>query len=107
MTTLAQSPLPAFDRMVEALEEISPGMPPVDAPCHKDICSQERCAYCSRIAKARAALRGAPALRSQIEHLTAERDAVRWAITGEQIMIMHKRWIDAGCPRSMALFEEE
>lgn len=40
----------------EALEEITPGMPPVDAPCHAGIRSQQACGHCSRIAKARAAL---------------------------------------------------
>lgn len=44
------------ERLVAALEEMTPGMPPPDAPCHKGIVSQARCAHCSRIKRARAAI---------------------------------------------------
>ncbi len=44
------------DALLEALKEITPSMPPVDAPCHYGIVPQEKCGHCGRIAKARAAI---------------------------------------------------
>lgn len=46
----------AAPELVEALQAMTPSMPPKDAPCHLGICSQEKCGFCSRIATARAAL---------------------------------------------------
>jgi len=45
------------DALLEALKEITPSMPPVDAPCHYGIVPQEKCGHCGRIAKARAAIK--------------------------------------------------
>jgi hypothetical protein len=42
--------------LVDALECVTPMMPPQDAMCHKGICTQEKCANCGRILKARDAL---------------------------------------------------
>jgi len=36
----------------------------------------------------------------------AEREVIVPLITGEQIMALHKRWMDAGCPQSVALEEK-
>ena len=47
------------DALLEALKEITPSMPPVDAPCHYGIVPQEKCGHCGRIAKARAAIKAA------------------------------------------------
>jgi len=44
------------DALLEALKEITPSMPPADAPCHYGIVPQEKCGHCGRIAKARAAI---------------------------------------------------
>lgn len=45
------------DALLKALKEITPSMPPVDAPCHYGIVPQEKCGHCGRIAKARAAIK--------------------------------------------------
>ena len=45
------------DALLEALKEVTPSMPPVDAPCHYGIVPQEKCGHCGRIAKARAAIK--------------------------------------------------
>ncbi len=42
--------------IVEALEDYIPEMPPDDAFCHVGIVSQDECALCSRIKRAREAL---------------------------------------------------
>jgi hypothetical protein len=42
--------------LVEALEEMTPPMPPVNGHCHVGIVTQEKCANCQRIARARAAI---------------------------------------------------
>jgi hypothetical protein len=46
----------AAPELLEALEEMTPAMPPVDASCHNGICLQAKCAHCGRIARARAAI---------------------------------------------------
>ena len=45
------------DALLEALKEITPSIPPADAPCHYGIVPQEKCGHCGRIAKARAAIK--------------------------------------------------
>lgn len=42
--------------LLEALQEVTPSMPPADAPCHVGIVSQGQCAHCQRIARAHAAI---------------------------------------------------
>lgn len=42
--------------LLAALQEVTPPMPPADAPCHAGIVSQNQCAHCQRIARARAAI---------------------------------------------------
>lgn len=37
--------------LLDALGDLLPAMPPEDAPCHRGICEQSRCAHCQRIAK--------------------------------------------------------
>jgi hypothetical protein len=44
------------DELLAALKEITPNMPPPDAPCHYGIVPQSRCCHCQRIARARAAI---------------------------------------------------
>lgn len=44
-------------RLLEVLKEITPSMPPADAPCHYGIVPQERCRHCGRIAEAIAAIK--------------------------------------------------
>ncbi len=44
------------DALLEALKELTPPMPPADAPCHVGLVPQEKCAHCGRIARARAAI---------------------------------------------------
>jgi hypothetical protein len=46
----------AAPELLEALKEITPNMPPPDAPCHYGIVPQSRCCHCQRIARARAAI---------------------------------------------------
>jgi hypothetical protein len=43
--------------LLEALKELTPPMPPTDAPCHVGLVPQEKCAHCGRIARARAAIK--------------------------------------------------
>lgn len=50
------SPDPAHARLRAALSELTPSMPPADAPCHQGIVPQPSCAHCQRIARARAIL---------------------------------------------------
>lgn len=45
------------DALLEALKELTPPMPPADAPCHVGLVPQEKCAHCGRIARARAAIK--------------------------------------------------
>ena len=45
-----------YPELLEALKEITPNMPPPDAPCHYGIVPQSRCCHCQRIARARAAI---------------------------------------------------
>ena len=42
--------------LLAALQEITPAMPPADAPCHVGIVPQSQCAHCQRIARAHAAI---------------------------------------------------
>ncbi len=45
-----------ISELVSALRDLTPQMPPKDAPCHNGIVPQERCAYCQRVARARKVL---------------------------------------------------
>ena len=45
------------DALLEALKDLTPPMPPADAPCHVGLVPQEKCAHCGRIARARAAIK--------------------------------------------------
>ena len=45
------------DALLEALKELTPPMPPADAPCHVGLVPQEKCAHCGRIARARACIK--------------------------------------------------
>ena len=47
------------DALLAALKELTPPMPPADAPCHVGLVPQEKCAHCGRIARARAAIKQA------------------------------------------------
>lgn len=42
--------------LLAALQEVTPSMPPADAPCHAGIVPQNQCAHCQRIARAHAAI---------------------------------------------------
>ena len=46
-------------RLLSALEDITPPMPPENAPCHVGLVPQSQCAHCTRIANARAAIKAA------------------------------------------------
>ena len=42
--------------LVEALESMTPPMPPANAACHRNVVQQKKCANCQRIARAHTAL---------------------------------------------------
>ncbi|GIK39554.1 MAG: hypothetical protein BroJett011_33870 [Chloroflexota bacterium] len=53
---LTKNPAKINQELLAALEELTPAMPPKDAPCHYGLVPQEECANCQRIAKAHAAI---------------------------------------------------
>ncbi len=42
--------------LLAALKAITPAMPPVDGPCHVNICSQDACSNCCRVSMAHSAI---------------------------------------------------
>lgn len=48
-----------FKDLVSALRDMTPPMPPADAPCHLGSCEQSACAHCQRVARAQDLLKKA------------------------------------------------
>ena len=49
----------ALPLLLASLREMTPPIPPADAPCHVGLVPQSGCAHCQRIARAHAALAAA------------------------------------------------